>query len=502
MSRTWTIALFALFLAGCTKNPAKDPKTLVIAIESDIKMLDVRFAQDANSSHVWSLFAQSLVGVGEDFQPVAELAKSFSSSDNKNYFFEVPADAKFQDGTPLTSKDVKASFEQAAAPESRIHSNFIEVESFKAPTPTTFEIHLKKPDATFLISEVVAVRIMPEREAMTKDPVPKPVGSGPYRFTGKEGRDLVFERSPYFQPAPFYDRILVRSIEDPSTRFLSIVGGEADVVFNGMAPRRVAEAEKNPLVKVYRGVGNSFQYIGLNLKNEKFKDHRVREALSIGVDRADLIEHKLLGYAKSATSILSPGNAYRNEKLSPVAYDPERAKHLLKQAGASHLEFELKCSSDRDVVSLLSAIKEQWERLGLKIKLQPFEFGTFFSQIQNGNFEAFQLRWTAVISPDLLFKVFHSKETPPGKNRVSFASKEFDSLVERAVQTADFAGQKKLYDQAQDIVFREIPYVPLWYPDNVVVASSRIKNFHLHPSGTWKPILSTTKDPLSEKSNP
>ena len=85
---------------------------------------------------------------------------------------------------------------------------------------------------------------------------------------------------------------------------------------------------------------------------------------------------------------------------------------------------------------------------------------------------------------------------------MSFASKEFDSLVERAVQTADFAGQKKLYDQAQDIVFREIPYVPLWYPDNVVVASSRIKNFHLHPSGTWKPILSTTKDPLSEKSNP
>jgi peptide/nickel transport system substrate-binding protein len=139
-------------------------------------------------------------------------------------------------------------------------------------------------------------------------------------------------------------------------------------------------------------------------------------------------------------------------------------------------------------------IKEQLERVGLKVSLKPYEFATFFSDVQKGNFEMFSLRWVAVTEPDILFKIFHSKEIPPGRNRVYFNNKEIDKILEAASRESDAVKRKALYSQAQKIVAEELPYVPLWYPDNIAVTTSKLKDFELSSIGNWASILKARKE--------
>jgi len=498
--------LYALILTplifSCTKQKLSPSDTLIIGIETEVKNLDLRNTMDMNSAQVISLFAQSLMRINNDMVPETELAVAYQVKDAKVYSFDLPAEAEFHDGKKLTCDDVKASFEQASGEGSRIKSAFEDVKSYTCPSPTKFVIELNEPKASFLAGDVTAVRIMPKVYALSKDEAP-PVGTGPYKFVKKENRDIIFERfekfsrhkdgvkisSPYF-----FKHLIVRTVQDPTTRWLSLTSGDIDALFNAISPQKVLEAKNVENLKVYEKPGNSFQYLGFNLRLPKFESKKVREAIAYAIDRESIIQHKLYGLASPATSVLSPLNYYHKKDLPSYDYDLEKAKNLLKEAGQENLEIEFKISSDRDINSIMMIIKEQLEKAGIKVTLRPYEFATFFSDVQKGNFEMFSLRWVAVTEPDIMHKIFHSSQTPPGRNRVYFDNKELDKLVDDGAREADQVKRKALYDRAQVIVAEELPYIPLWYPSNIAITSTRIKDYDLSTIGTWHSLLEARKE--------
>jgi peptide/nickel transport system substrate-binding protein len=496
------LALIALGTLGCTRSASQDNKTLVIGIESEVKNLDIRSTVDMNSTQVISLFTQSLVLINDQMLPDTDLALSFEVKEARIFDFKLPKDALFHDGQALSCEDVLASFKQAASQTSRIKSAFEDVKEFSCPAIDHFRIELKNPKASFLAGDVTAVRIMPKKYAESAAEAP-PIGSGPYQFVKRENRDIVFKRFENFSQREkggkvehpfFFDQIIVRSVQDPTTRWLSLKSGDIDVLINALSPQKVLEAKKMSNLSVHQKPGNSFQYLGFNLRLPKFQNKKVRQAIAHAINRDEIIEHKLLGFARKATSVLSPLNYFHEKELKTYEYDPERAKALLKEAGFSELDIEIKISSDRDVTSIIMVIKEQLERVGLKVSLKPYEFATFFSDVQKGSFEMFSLRWVAVTEPDILFKIFHSKEIPPGRNRVYFNNKEIDKILEAASRESDAVQRKALYSQAQKIVAEELPYVPLWYPDNIAVTTSKLKDFELSSIGNWASILKARKE--------
>lgn len=492
---------FAALIASCTGQQKTDTKTLVIGIESEVKNLDLRNTMDMNSGQVINLFTQSLVKVSEDMTAETDLALSYKVDGARVYTFELPKEAKFHNGTVLDCEDVLASFQQASGEGSRIKSAFSDVKEYSCPSPQTFKIELNTPKASFLVGDVSAVAIMPAEMALSTEAA-DPVGSGPYKFVKRVNRDIHFERYENFirhkngqavEKELFFEKIVIRSVQDPTTRWLSLRSGDVDVLINSLSPQKVEEARELDSLQVFEKPGNSFQYLGFNLRLPKFQDLKVRQALAHAIDRGAIIKHKLSGMASPASSVLSPLNYYHRKDLPTYEYNPDKARKLLAEAGVPDIEIEMKISSDRDINSIMMVVKEQFEKVGAKVTLRPYEFATFFSDVQKGNFEMFSLRWVAVVEPDIMAKIFHSKEVPPGRNRVYFNNARLDALVEQGALEADPQKRKALYDEAQLIVAQQLPYIPMWYPNNVAVATSSLKDYELSPIGTWTSLLDARK---------
>lgn len=472
----------------------------MIGIESEIKNLDVRSSVDANTLHLSGLFLQSLISFDENLLPDPDLAERFEVENAKKYTFYLPKNAKFHDGVSLTSADVEYSFRQASTSPSNAKA-FEDVESFSSPDPYTFVITLKSPRASFLMGDVERIKIFPKHLGMSDVQKKQPIGSGPFQFVKRHDRDLIFKRfddyvthrKKYIGKSPTYSQLIVRMVQDQTIRFLSVIGGDIDMTINALPFRKAVEAKKNPHLSVHTSPGSSYTYVGMNLSNNKFKDPRVRLALSKALDRRKIIDHKFFGLAQIGTAALPPSNAFFNPNIKPIEYDPEGAKKLLQQAKQENLEIEVKISSDREVGSIMQILKKYWEDIGIKVTIKPFEFGTFFSDIKNGNFEVYMLRWTALVEPDVLYYIFHSKETPPGRNRVHYKNTQVDTLLTLARIEENFEKRRELYWKAQEIIFADIPYIPLWYPYNVAVGARYIEDFDLQSSAQWTGLLFSKK---------
>jgi peptide/nickel transport system substrate-binding protein len=167
---------------------------------------------------------------------------------------------------------------------------------------------------------------------------------------------------------------------------------------------------------------------------------------------------------------------------------------LLKAAGAKDLTIEFKTSADREISSIVAIIKEQWESIGVKVNVRPYEFATYFADVQKGNFEICSMRWTAIVEPDHLYKIFHSGEFPPSKNRGFYKNAKLDAILKEARFSQNFEHRKRLYNRAQEIIANDRPYISLWYPDNIVVASHALADFNPHPLGSWMNLLFARKE--------
>lgn len=490
-------------MLGCVQEQKIPKDTLVIGIESEVKNLNPITTLDANGWNSILLYAQGLMRIGDNLLPENDLAVRSEIIGDRVFKFELPKAATFHNGRPLSCEDVKFSYVQAAGPTSRAQASLKDIEALDCPDPSHFVIRLKRPDPAFVFNVIKFIRILPMDLAVKREFDTQPIGSGPFRFVERRNRDLIFERFDNFQsfdaqgkrrPLSAFRHVIVRSVQDPTTRHLSLEGGDLDIVINATSPRKVHEMTQNKNLQVHRGPGTTFQYIGLNMRNPKFRNPKVRWALSHAIPRELIIAHKLKGYALPAAGLFSPQSFFHDPTLQAPEYNLETAKRLLKESGVKDLTVEIKSSTDRDVASFLLIIKEEWEKLGIKVEIRPFEFATFFTQVQRGDFEAYSLRWTSMVEPDMLYRIYHSKEIPPGRNRVYYKNLEVDRLLEATKDEMNLTQRRALYFRAQSLIYADSPYLPLWHPDNVAITQKNLRGFKMIPTAEWRAALEAYKE--------
>ncbi len=489
-------------MLGCVQKEKIPSDTLIIGIESEIKDLNPITALDANTWHVIEVFSQSLIRINRELSIETDLALDYKIEGGKVFRFKLPSAATFHNGHKVSCEDVLSSFKQAAGPTSRSMTAFRELDSLQCESPREFVLRLKRPDPSFAFAVISTIRILPRDLVFEKTFSDHPVASGPYRFVRRRGRDLIFERFENYQSFELekprslshFKHLVVRSVQDSTTRYLSLVGGDLDVLINSLSPRKIHEAAKNSHLQIFRSPGTTHQYIGFNLRNPKFKNPKLRRALALAIPREEIIRYKLYGFATVAAGLFSPQLPFGHPGLPPLPYDFEEAKRLFKESQVKDFNIEIKCSTDRDITSILLVVKEAWERLGLKVTLRPYEFATFFSQVLKGDFEVFSLRHTGVVDPDLMNKIYHSKEVPPGRNRVYYSHPGVDRALDLAKNEMNFYNRRKLYHEVQEQIYEDLPYIPLWFNNNVAVAQKSLKNFVMYPTGVWRAALEAHKD--------
>src|SRR5204863_5813773 len=318
--------LFSLLpLFACGGKP--DPDTLVMIIESSPTNPDPRVGLDAYSERIDSLLFNDLLTRDQHLSVAPGLAERWEIPDPKTYVFHLHHGVKFHDGHPLTSRDVKWTFDSLL--QGKIRSTraaaYRFVDRIEATDDYTVTFHLKQPFVTLLwnLSDG-AMGIVPygSLDEISRNPI----GSGPFRFVSAElDKEVVLERSQnYWGEKAKLDRVRFVVVPDTTTRALELRKGSADVEVNALTPDMVLALERESRLNVLRGPGTVLGYMGFNLRDPVLKDVRVRQAIAYALDRRPLIHYLMRDNARPAASVLPPESWAYDGGVPQCSYDPQK----------------------------------------------------------------------------------------------------------------------------------------------------------------------------------
>jgi peptide/nickel transport system substrate-binding protein len=482
------LLLLALLLPGCANPTPADPGVVTVALDQNPDSLDPRIGQNAASQHLAELIFNSLVRKNEKTEIVPDLALGWEMTDPKTYVFHLRDDVRFHDGRPLTSKDVQYTFRSmldGTVPTTKAGHPYNLITSIEAPDPYTVVFKLKDVYGSFLWNLAVGVvGIIPDGSG--KDFGRHPVGSGPFKLVRYvQDQDVVLGRNDsYFGRKAGVSGLRFRIIPEEIVTALELRKGSLDVALNVLAPDMVEVLKNDVKLNVMESGGTNYQYMAFNLTDPVFRDVRVRQAFAYGIDRGQIIKYLWRNQARPAVSLLPPTNWAYNSEVRTYPYDPQRARELLQEAGYEHLTFTYRTNNDNDTARQTASIfQQQLREIGVTMQIQGNEFATFFADVIKGNFQVYSLRWLGANNdPDIFNAVFHSKSVPPnGFNRGHYSNPKVDELIEFARGAVDVDKRRDAYREVQRIVAEELPYISLFYMDNVCVYTKRIEGIRLSP---------------------
>ncbi|HEY3043080.1 MAG TPA: ABC transporter substrate-binding protein [Vicinamibacterales bacterium] len=454
--------------------------------------LDPRIGLDDASQKIHQLIFDNLFELDDNMRVRPKLAETLDHPTPTTYVVTLKQGVRFHDGHELTSADVVYTFRSFLDPDfvSGRKGGYRELHSVDAVDRYTVVFTLDKPFLSFPINLVMP--IVPDGAGATLSR--HPMGTGPYRFVRYAVDDRI-ELDPfneYFGGRPRNDGLVLKVVPDDIMRGLELRKGTADMVVNDLTPDIVYQLEKNDGLKMVEAPGVDYQYLGLNLRDPALKDVRVRQALAYAIDTHAIIEYLRRGLAAPATGLLPRQSWAIAPDLHAYPYDPERARALLDEAGyrdpdgggpVPRLRLSLKISSAQEFNRLqASVIQQNLREVGVDLDVRTYEFATLFSDVLKGNFQIYSLQWTAgsLADPDILRRVFHSKQVPPeGFNRGHFSDPRVDALLDEAASSTDEAHRLELFQEVQRLLAVELPYISLWNKTNFIVAQQSLAGVHV-----------------------
>jgi peptide/nickel transport system substrate-binding protein len=491
--RAFVVLAILVPLFACSAKP--DPDMLVMVIESSPTNLDPRVGLDAYSERIDELLFDDLCTRDEHLNVQPGLAERWEIPDPLTYVFHLHRDVKFHDGRPLTSRDVKWTFDSIL--QGKIRSTkaaaYRLVNRVDAPDDSTVVFHLKEPFVTFLwnVSDG-AIGIVPYGSG---DEISRhPIGSGPFRFVSAEpDKEVIIERNDgYWGKRAHLKRVRIAVVPDATTRALELRKGSADIAVTSLSGDTVLALERESNLEVLRAPGTVLGYLAFNTREPVLKDVRVRQAVAYAIDRNAIIHYLLRDFARPAYSLLPPESWAYNGDVPHYDYNPDRARQLLEQAGypaVNGVRFHLtmKTSTEESPRLVAAVLQQQLREVGIALDIRTFEFATFLSDVIRGAYQLHTLRWVGGNEdPDIFEYVFHSaKFSPHGGNRTYYANPRVDALIDQARGELDQNTRKQLYAEIQRILAEDLPYIDLWYIENVMVHSRRVRNLTLNPPGNY-----------------
>jgi peptide/nickel transport system substrate-binding protein len=478
------MALFGLL--SC-RGQHEDPRTVVMAIENSPTNLDPRIGTDAMSERIGGLIFDSLVKKDDHFQLQPWLATSWGHPDPLTWRFHLRDGVHFQDGRPLGAEDVAWTIESLIDGSLLTSKSgaFASVDHARATDRLTVEVKLKRADASLLFNLSDGLfGVVPKGSG--KDFGRSPIGSGPYRFvSAAQDRDVVVERnSDCWSGAPKLERVRFTVVPDAVTVALEMEKGSVDLASNQLTLDMVHALEGRPGLAVETGPGSPVMYLNFNVARGPISDVRVRQAIALSIDRSAIVHAVWRDRARLANSLLPTGHwaAADDSSVAHYPHDPARARMLLESAGypagkeGVRLRLEMKTSTDETTRLLAQILQQQMADAGIQLTLRSSEFGTFYSDVTSGRFQMYALRWIGSNEdPDIFSYALGSDRFPPkGGNRGHYSNATVDQLLADASVATDDATRRKDFIAVQRILSDEVPVIPLWYPNNEVVHTSRV----------------------------
>ena len=390
-AKSLKVALAAALLAAGVAV-AQDPApvsggSIVVAITAEPPGWDPSASTSQEIPRVvYDNVLQGLVRFDRTGAIVPALATDWrTSEDGLTWIFTLRDGVLFHDGTPLTTADVVAKFERAMNPESG-HTNaayYAAIESVTAADDSTVVFALSQPSSSLLYNLARPDSIIyPAASADTQRA--QPIGTGPFRFAEYvPASHVTLEKFDdyYLDGVPYLDSATFRIISDPNARFASLQTGELDHI--GVLPEQYQQAAQNPDLKVAQGTATAEITVAMNNTREPFDDLRVRQAITLAIDKNAIVQGAMFGLGTVIGSHMSPSEGYYIDLSETYPYDPQRARELLAEAGyADGLTIDFELPEPYNIERRTGeVIAQQLQQVGIDVNLSVVEWATWIERI-------------------------------------------------------------------------------------------------------------------------
>lgn len=484
MKRTrWIIAavLAALLVLPAGALLAKD---LNFALSGNPDTLDPHKTSGTLTFQTLKSVYDTLAEADQTGKIVPALAESWTvSADWLTWTFKLRQGVVFHNGDKLTSKDVKATFERirdkaTASPKA---AEYAAIASIDTPDDATVVFKLSQPSAPFLAALSSGWgAIMPKSLIDQKwDFATKPVGTGP--FVLKEFvRDnrIVLEKNPKYWMAgvPKLDRVIMNVITDPAVQVQGLVSGQVDAVeFVDPVQLPVLKAAKD--VTVSQELSALIMVMAMNCSDPVLSNLKVRQAVNYAIDK-QLVLDTAYGGGKVIGTFMDAGNDYYKDFTSLYPYNPAKARSLLAEAKIpAGTVFEMVLPSNYDMhVKAGQMYQEMLAKVGLKVNIKLVDWSTWLADVYSGGkYDFTVISHTGKLDPDGTLGGYG------GGKYVKWMNADCLDLINRAKLTADYESRKRLYNQALEIMAREVPFVYLGTSYRYRAFRSNVSEYRMTP---------------------
>ncbi len=491
-----------LFFVGSRKNPPVNQ--LIISSIGDASFLNPVLAQDSASSEINGFVFNGLLKYDKDLVLVGDLAESWEVKEGARpeITFTLRPGVRWHDGRPFTAEDVRFTYQTIMDEKTNTvrRSDYELVDRLEALDARHLRVIYKEPFSPGLSSWTMGIipkHLLAGADINTTPFNRRPVGTGPFKF-GEWVSDekITLTANPdYFEGRPHLDRIIYRIIPETSLSEIELLTGGIDL-FNTY-PHQYQRMSRDPRLTLYRYPSLGYTYIGYNQNSFLFQDRRVRQALTMAVNREEMITFILFGLGRQATGPF-PGHLwYADPKVAPWPFDPERARRALKEAGwedrdgdgilekdGQPFRFTLITNSGNEVrkdVGVL--IQRYWQDVGIDVKLEMYEWSVFLKNFINPrHFDACILGWSLGVDPDA-YNIWHSKQIKDGFNFIGYRNPEADRLWEAGRREYQPEKRRQIYHQLQALLAEDQPYTFLFVSDALPALIRKFQVAEKDPSG-------------------
>ncbi len=484
---TALLAILALLPAS-----AGAETVLRIGLNDDPDALDPTISRAYTGRLVFAALCDKLFDVTPELKIVPQLATGYEwGPDHKSIVIKLRPGVRFQDGEPFNAEAVKFNIERhQTTPGSFRKSEIAEIQSVEVVNDLTVRFHLSQPLVPLLaaLTDRAGMMVSPKAAKASGDKFgTQPVCAGPYKFVQRvaQGKIVLEKVADYWDQKSFaIDRVEFVPITDSSSRLASLRSGDLQML-ERVSPTDLAEIRGDSKLKVTGIPELGYQMIPLNVangpKSKAFSDVRVRQALDLAIDRETLVKTVFGGEYIAGNQFISPANPYYDTKVPVAKRDLARARQLLKDAGQPSFSFTLVVPPERDRQEASLILQAMWAEAGITANLQTQENVTMLQSGRKGDFEAYFTFWSGRPDPD--GNVYSFATCKGAQNDQHYCNTDVDALLTKARQVAEPAERKKLYDQATEIMAREVPRLILWHRRVFTGFSTRVSGFTPYPDG-------------------
>jgi peptide/nickel transport system substrate-binding protein len=511
------IAMIATVAAALTPAAAQDKPRyggeLLFAVPSEPPSYDAHREETFGVMHPMAPHYNTLLRIDPNdktgTKPVGDLAESWTAAkDGRTYTFKLRRGVKFHDGSEMTSKDVKASYDKIIFPPAGVASDrqgqYVSVEAVQAPEPYTVVFRLKWPSASFLASVASPWNWIYKADILAKDMrwyETNVMGTGPFLFVEhQKGSHWVGKKNPNYwdKGKPYLDSYRAIFIKDSAAQVSAVRAERAHIQFRGFSPaeRDSLVAALGPKITVQESPWDCALLVAINHEKKPFDDKRVRRALSLALDRYQGSQAlSKIAIVKEVAGVQVPGTPYATppaelEKLTGYGRDIVKAraeaKRLLKEAGVPDgFSFTFK---NRGIPMPYEPVGvwliDQWRQVGLNVKQEVVEAAAYYGQVlRPGNFEvAMDFQCGYIVEPDLDLYKFQSKDISPA-NYSRYTDKALDELFIKQGRSGDMEERKRYIREFEKrLLDDEAHYLYTLQWNRIIPHNAKVKNWTITPS--------------------